>query len=1208
MKKLPAASRIKELFGEAAAMEPTVRAEFLARACGTDDALRAELVALLDAHDRSAGRLEGPAQSVTDAPPIDEKPGSRIGAYKLLELIGEGGFGSVFMAEQEHPIRRRVAIKVLKLGMDSRQVVARFEAERQALALMDHPNIARVLDAGATSAGRPYFVMELVRGVPITQFCDQANLSTAERLAVFVPVCHAIHHAHQKGIIHRDLKPTNVLVTLHDGKPVPKVIDFGIAKAVEGRLTDKTLFTGFGQLIGTPAYMSPEQAEMSGLDIDTRSDVYSLGVLLYELLAGAPPFDPQHLRDAGMAEVLRIIREVEPPKPSTRVSTLGDVLPSVAARRATEPRKLGALLRGDLDWVVMKALAKERRRRYDSASALAFDVERYIAHEPVLAGPPGYAYRWSKFVRRNRTVVVAGAIVVLALVGGLAASTIAFVKERAAQREALASAIDAGRKYAIAREGADLLLNEVVRELPKVTGTRELQRQILDAALAHYEKLAAEKPGDFSEQRLVWIAFQELGDAYSALGEKGQAEAAYKRFQDLVVPALAANPSNRDFRNDRAVSYERDGTSALDEGRVDAASAAFEAEREILEKLSAEAPDDRFTMRELSTCFGLLAMLAKLTGDESAAGEWNAKALVLLEKASATTPKNAATLTHLAFTLERIAQSSKDPRREIERAYRIANEAAALEGDTPRNLAFRASLDVQHAMHDMDDTHFVEMRAHSQSAIEVFERLAASEPKNPDYQLELLDAYESAAVCAFLTGRLDESRELSAKAFACASRLDDSRADSVEFLFGLARTTESLADLSERSGDVSSARRPLERASALYARLAKLFPENREQILGSLRTNMRLAPLVDQTGEFERASKYLEEADHLSQRALELYPGDYRTLLLRQATLLALTDHAVVVGDFAAASVSCRDALTRAEDLLKEHPANIACEEALYLALDRKSDIEFRRVHMHEASEPRRRALEVRERILAADPENAISRFTYASCIIRLANILDILGEHSEARTRFVQGREILRDLVKAEPDNTRMGAQAAYAMLRVGQMCEADGDLDGAIEQYTLMYETLVPIVARQPQVVMNRSSMMDGCERLANAYWQKHDEQKTREWTKQLLAGRRALADAPAADSETLNSCAWSLLSCEPEDMRDPQKALEYARQAVALTKNNDAPTLDTCALALFECGEFARAVETQEHAMAILGSEDRARQARYQARLDQYRARGK
>jgi serine/threonine protein kinase len=1203
----PQLSRIKELFGEAAAMEPGARAEFLARACGADDALRAEVVALLDAHDRSAGRLGGPALAAPDEP-ISEGPGSRIGAYKLLELIGEGGFGSVFMAEQEHPIRRRVAIKVLKLGMDSRQVIARFEAERQALALMDHPNIARVLDAGATSTGRPFFVMELVRGVPITQFCDQANLSTAERLAVFVPVCHAIHHAHQKGIIHRDLKPTNVLVTLHDGKPVPKVIDFGIAKAVEQRLTDKTLFTGFGQLIGTPAYMSPEQAEMSGLDIDTRSDVYSLGVLLYELLAGAPPFDPESLRVAGMAEVLRIIREVEPPKPSTRVSTLGAVLPSIAARRATEPRKLGALLRGDLDWVVMKALAKERRRRYDSASALAFDVERYIAHEPVLASPPGYAYRWSKFVRRNRTVVVAGAVVALALVGGLAATMVAYVRARAAEREALASAADAGRKHAIAREGADLLLNEVVRELPNVTGTRELQRHILDAALKHYEKLAAEKPGDFAEQRLVWIAFQELGDAYLALGEKGEAQAAFKRFHDLVVPALAANPSNRDFRNDRAVSFERDATSALDEGRVDDASAALLAEREILEKLSAEAPDDKFTLRELSTCYGLLARLAKLTGDESKANEWNAKALALLEKVSATAPKNAATLTQLAFTLERLSQSSEDPRPDLERAYRTISEAAALEGDTPRNLAFRASLDVQRAQLDMNDTHFVEMRAHSRSAIDVFERLAAAEPKNPNYQLELADAYESAALCAFLTGRLDESRENSTKAFACASRLDDSGDNSADFLFSLARTTEGLADLSDRSGEVSAARPPLERAHALYARLAKLFPENREQVLGSLRTSLRLGRLVDQTGEFERGSAYLKEADGLSQRALELCHSDYRTLLLRQATLIDLAEHATTLGDLAAASVPCAEALTRAESLVKEHPANVACEEALYLALDHMSDIEFRRVHMHEASQFRRRAMEVRERILSSDPENAFSRFTYASCILRLANILDIAGEHSEARTRFVQGREILRDLVKAEPDNARMGSQAAYAMLRVGQMCEADGDLDGAIEQYTLMYETLAPIVARQPQVILYRGSMMDGCERLASAYWHKHDEQKTREWTKQLLAGRQTLADAPAADSETLNSCAWSLLSCEPEDMRDPHKALEYARKAVALTKNNDAPTLDTCALALFECGEFARAVETQERALALLGSEDRARQARYQARLDQYRAREK
>ena len=327
-------------------------------------------------------------QAVSPAVPLSEGPGTRIGRYKLLQPIGEGGFGSVFMAEQETPVVRKVALKIIKLGMDTKQVIARFEAERQALAMMDHPNIARVFDAGATEIGRPYFVMELVKGIPITDFCNQHHLPAQRRLELFIEVCKAIQHAHQKGIIHRDLKPSNVLVTLHDGTPVPKVIDFGIAKATNQRLTEHTLFTEFRLFIGTPQYMSREQADISGLDVDIRADIYSLGVLLYELLTGSTPFDPKQLSRFAYAEVQRIIREVEPPKPSTRLSTLGAELIDVATRMGTEPKKLNQLVAGELDWIVMKCLEKDRSRRYETANALARDVQRYLADEPIEASPP----------------------------------------------------------------------------------------------------------------------------------------------------------------------------------------------------------------------------------------------------------------------------------------------------------------------------------------------------------------------------------------------------------------------------------------------------------------------------------------------------------------------------------------------------------------------------------------------------------------------------------------------------------------------------------------------------------------------------------------------------------------------------------------------------------------------------------------------------
>jgi serine/threonine protein kinase/tetratricopeptide (TPR) repeat protein len=457
----------RELFDAALAIaDPARRAAYLAQACAGDAKLRQHIEGLLEMHGQLGSFLEAPALAHADTLEIraaPEKPGTVIGPYKLLQEIGEGGMGTVFMAEQTHPVQRKVALKIIKPGMDSRQVLARFEAERQALALMDHPNIAKVLDVGtigegtrdegrgtredtsgplaprpsplAPSFGRPYFVMELVKGVPITRYCDEQHLTPRERLELFVPVCHAVQHAHQKGVIHRDLKPSNVLVALYDGKPVPKVIDFGVAKATGPKLTERTLFTELGQVVGTLEYMSPEQAELNQLDVDTRSDVYSLGVLLYELLTGTTPLERKRLKEAAFLEVLRIIREEEPPTPSTRLST-SEGLPLIAANRGLEPRKLSGLVRGELDWIVMKALDKDRNRRYETASALAQDIERHLQDEPVSACPPSSGYRLRKFLRRHRGPVLAAALLVVTLVGGMAGTIWGLVRaEQAWQAE-----------------------------------------------------------------------------------------------------------------------------------------------------------------------------------------------------------------------------------------------------------------------------------------------------------------------------------------------------------------------------------------------------------------------------------------------------------------------------------------------------------------------------------------------------------------------------------------------------------------------------------------------------------------------------------------------------------------------------------------------------------------------------------------------------
>jgi serine/threonine protein kinase len=453
--------REEELFDAARKMtDPATCQAYLDRACDGDSALRERIENLLVAEAEAekffaesgsalslrAASLQfsrGTPSSNGTTPanvPGEEPAGTRIGRYKLVQKIGEGGWGVVYMAEQEEPVRRRVALKIIKLGMETRSVIARFEAERQALAMMDHPNIARVFDAGATDRGPPYFVMELVRGVKITTYCDQHQLSTRERLDLFIQVCHAIQHAHQKGIIHGDIKPSNIMVTQQDGLPVPKVIDFGISKATEARLTDRLLFTSYAQLIGTPAYMSPEQADMSGLDVDTRSDIYSLGVLLYELLTGKTPFDARQLLESGLDEMRRTLRETEPARPSSRLTTFqSGELTSTAGCRQAEPSRLVSLLRGDLDWIVMKALEKDRGRRYETANGLAMDLQRHLHNEPVVARPPSRLYRFRKLVRRNRVVFVAGGAVVAALVIGTGTSTWLFLKERQAHQRAVAA-------------------------------------------------------------------------------------------------------------------------------------------------------------------------------------------------------------------------------------------------------------------------------------------------------------------------------------------------------------------------------------------------------------------------------------------------------------------------------------------------------------------------------------------------------------------------------------------------------------------------------------------------------------------------------------------------------------------------------------------------------------------------------------------------
>jgi serine/threonine protein kinase/lipopolysaccharide biosynthesis regulator YciM len=538
------------IFAAAIEIESAAEREgFVKEACRGDLELLDRVESLLKVYYEDKKFLKSPpGVDITVDSPVSEGPGTRIGRYKLLEMIGEGGFGVVYMAQQEEPIRRRVALKIIKLGMDTKQVIARFEAERQALAMMEHPNIAKVLDAGATETGRPYFVMELVRGIPITEYSDKNNLETRQRLELFIDVCKAVHHAHQKGIIHRDIKPTNVLITLRDdGKPVPKIIDFGIAKATQQKLTEKTYFTAFKQFIGTPEYMSPEQAQMGEVDVDTRSDIYSLGVLLYELLTGTTPFDGEKLRSAAYDEMLKTIRETEPLKPSTCLNTLGDALTNVAKHRQVEVGELGKLLRGELDWIVMKTLEKDRTRRYETANELLQDIERHLSDEPVTAGPPSAIYRMKKFVRRNRSLVTSIAAVVVVLMAGIVVSTIFAVGQARARAEA-------ERQAKISQAIADFLENDILAsvEPAKAKGPEVTVRYILDAAS---ESLADK----FEDEPLVEASIhQTLGNTYISLGKYEAAKQHLERAMQIRREQLGKeHPDTLYSMGNVAVVYHR---------------------------------------------------------------------------------------------------------------------------------------------------------------------------------------------------------------------------------------------------------------------------------------------------------------------------------------------------------------------------------------------------------------------------------------------------------------------------------------------------------------------------------------------------------------------------------------------------------------------------------------------------------------------------
>jgi serine/threonine protein kinase/tetratricopeptide (TPR) repeat protein len=708
-----------------------------------------------------------------DAPavknPRSEGPGARIGPYKLLQQIGEGGFGIVYMAEQDKPVHRRVAFKIIKPGMDSAQVIARFEAERQALAMMDHQSIARVYDAGTTESGRPFFVMELVHGVPVTKYCDDNHLSVRERLELMVPVCKAVQHAHQKGIVHRDLKPSNVLVCLYDGQPVPKIIDFGVAKAVEQRLTERTMFTQFGQIVGTFEYMSPEQAEMSQLGVDTRSDIYSLGVMLYELLTGSTPLARQRLRAAGLNEMLKMIKEEEPPKPSTRLSSSKEVARIAAARR-TEPLKLSRLLRGELDWVVMKSLEKDRTRRYDTANGLARDIERYLHDEPVEAGPPGAGYRLRKLARKHRTTLtVTGLIAVLLVLAG-AVSAWQAVRATLAEHRALAERDRAEQEkdraeasFAMARVTVDRFFTQVA-DSPKLKaqGMEKFRKELLQNAKEFYEQFTRERLDATGVRRDLGLAHYRLAKIHEALGDYAAAQISSEKAISILDDLARSQVEAPEYQRDLAFSHFELGAVYFDTGRFDKAESAYQQAVAIQEKLVSAHPDESEYRRALATTKNGLGLLRYRAGQLE-------KSQTSLEQALAIWSQLAGSNTHVpedAYGLASVQQrlgttyTSRGRSEQAEAMLKGATSAyQALVHDYPDVPEYRHSLALTYMalgvlyLNNMRQANKTE--AAVRQALQIYEKLAQEHPDVLEHVYRLGHCYYFLAVATEAAGRSD---------------------------------------------------------------------------------------------------------------------------------------------------------------------------------------------------------------------------------------------------------------------------------------------------------------------------------------------------------------------------------------------------------------------------------------------------------------------
>jgi eukaryotic-like serine/threonine-protein kinase len=1239
----PSLAREREIF--LAALErpsPGERAAFLDGACGNDAPLRARLESLLR-HHLVDSFLEEPAPDLPRTPPcepvIRESIGAVIGRYKLLQKIGEGGMGVVYMAEQEEPVRRRVALKIIKLGMDTKQVVARFEAERQALALMDHPNIAKVLDGGATDTGRPYFVMELVQGVPITEFCHKNRLGAQERIKLFIVVCQAIQSAHQKSIIHRDLKPTNILVTLNAGLPVPMVIDFGVAKATQQKLTEKTVFTNYATMIGTPAYMSPEQAEMSRLDVDTRSDIYGLGVLLYELLTGTTPFPEKRLRSASYLEMQRIIMEEEPERPSTRLRrALITASPSHRAPTSREGRAPRVPnLSSDLDWIVMKCLEKDRVRRYETANGLAADLKRHLDNEPVIARPPSAAYRFQKLVRRNKLAFAAGTAVAAALLVGLALSTFLFIQERRAHDSATrAEKLAAGR----------LIESENARKEAEANATLAKQRLEDSEAISKFLTEVFQSPDPARDGRTITVA-ETLSNATKKLETE-----------------LTNQPPRR------AKLQVTLGATYYALGLYREAIPLQEKVRDYY--LAAFGPEHTNT----------ISAMHKLAGSYAEAGRRD-EALKLREQVLALRRKvNGPEHTDTLMAMNNLAISYDEAGRRDE-ALKLREQVLPLQ----RKVNGPEHSDTLHAMHNLASSYAETGRR--DEALKLREqvlalRLKVNGPERPD----TLKAMNNLASSYYEAGRVDEALKLQEEALALYRKvIGPEHPDTLHAMRDLANSYDG-------AGRRDEALKLREEALALYRKV--LGPQD-PVTLGGMQN---LAVSYLEAGRLDEGLKMQEEVLALLRQVSG--PEDPRTLvaignlaetyyhlgrwneaLKLREQVLALRrkvngpDHPDTINAMNSLAVSFYHAgrLNEAIKLLEEALAlwrNVSGPDHRAMLLSMNNLAAF-----YDDAGRREEALRLREEVLALlrqvsgpeDPRTLVA-------IGNLAESYYHLGRWNEELKLREQVLEFSRKANGPEHTNT-LGAMnnLASAYDNDGRQDEAlklreqvlalarkvlgpeDPQMIAAMDNLTLSYSE----AGRQDEAIklgeevlvlsrkvngLERSETLNAMHNLANSYDRAGRRDEALKLREQVLALRRTVnspehpdtlrAMARLADSydeagrspealkmfeevlalrrkvlgpkhpdtlETLNTIAWTWAASNEAEIRNGTRAVNYAEQAVAATHRTNAAFLNTLAAAYAETQQFDKAVAAQQEAIGLLKSQ--AEKKDYESRLKLYQA---